>query len=149
VQDYILAGEPDELIASGYHDPEIPYWSLANFIATTGRDQCYTNVPYTSEIKKRQSPIPYFAFAEYKRQRDPNGDPAGQALAAMLVGQTMNANQHPVYGAFVAGRDWYFMVLDGKHYAISRGHNALQSEELVDILRVLKALKAIVVNLTT
>ena len=114
LQEYLLGGEPDGLIASGYYEPQIPY----------------------------------FAFAEYKRQRDPNGDPAGQALAAMLVGQTLNAHQNPVYGAYVVGRDWYFMVLEETHYAISQGHNALQTDELSDILRILKALKEIIIKLT-
>ena len=71
LNDYLLAGEPDGLIASGYYEPEIPY----------------------------------FAFSEYKRQRDPNGDPAGQALAAMLVGQRLNPHPQPVYGCYVIGRD--------------------------------------------
>jgi hypothetical protein len=114
VDGYLLAGEPDGLIASGYYEPEIPY----------------------------------FAFAEYKRQRDPNGDPAGQALAAMLVGQQLNGHQHPIYGCYVIGRDWYFMVLNEHQYAVSFGHNALQTAELVDILRILKALKAIIIELS-
>lgn len=115
VQSYLLTGEPDELIASGYYEPEIPY----------------------------------FAFSEYKRQRDPNGDPAGQALAAMLVGKNLNPQPQPVYGCYVIGRDWYFMVLVDHHYAISRGHNALQTEALVDILCILKALKVRIIELTT
>lgn len=115
VDDYVLKGEPDGLIASGYYEPEIPY----------------------------------FAFAEYKRQRDPNGDPAGQALAAMLVGQRLNPKPDPLYGCYVIGRDWFFMALQEKHYAISNGHNALQEPELTDILRILKRLKTIVSDLTT
>ncbi|MFZ4655886.1 MAG: hypothetical protein ACOYNY_02660 [Caldilineaceae bacterium] len=110
IDDYLLKGEPDGLIASGYYEPEIPY----------------------------------FAFAEYKRQRDPNGDPAGQALAAMLVGQHLNPRPMPLYGCYVIGRDWFFMALTEKHYAISNGHNALQQAELADILRLLLALKALV-----
>lgn len=110
IDDYLLKGEPDGLIASGYYEPEIPY----------------------------------FAFAEYKRQRDPNGDPAEQALAAMLVGQHLNPRPMPLYGSYVIGRDWFFMTLTEKHYAISNGHNALQQAELADILRLLMALKALV-----
>lgn len=110
VEGYLLKGEPDGLIASGYYEPEIPY----------------------------------FAFAKYKRQRDPNGDPAGQALAAMLVGQHLNPHPVPLYGCYVVGRDWFFMILEEKHYAISNGHNALQEAELVDILRLLMALKQLV-----
>jgi len=41
------------------------------------------------------------------------------------------------------------MVLSGQQYAISYGHNTLQIAELVDILRILKALKMIIINLTT
>jgi hypothetical protein len=114
VADYLLKGEPDGLLASGYYEPEIPY----------------------------------FSFAEYKRQRDPNGDPAGQALAAMLVGQQLNPRPEPLYGCYVIGRDWFFMALAGNHYAISNGHNALQAPELADILRMLKALKGIVIART-
>lgn len=109
----LLAGEPDGLIASGYYEPEIPY----------------------------------FAFAEYKRQRDPNGDPFGQALAAMLVGQTLNEKKHPVYGCYTIGRDWNFMVLDGLSYTESRDFSGL-SDEVFDILRTLKALKEIIIELT-
>ena len=41
---------------------------------------------------------PYFTFQEYKKERDPHGDPAGQALAAMLVGQFLNEGELPLYG---------------------------------------------------
>lgn len=51
----------------------------------------------------REPEIPLFAFTEYKRQLDPNGDPAGQTLAAMLVAQVLNDNQQPIYGAYVVG----------------------------------------------
>jgi hypothetical protein len=50
----------------------------------------------------------------------------------------------PLYGCYVIGRDWFFMALTEKHYAISNGHNALQQAELADILRLLLALKALV-----
>lgn len=95
----------------------------------------------------REPKIPLFAFSEYKRQLDPDGDPAGQTLAAMLVGQTLNKNQQPLYGAYVVGSDWRFMVLEATHYTISRDYSAL-SNEIFDILRILKALKIIVLDLT-
>ena len=95
----------------------------------------------------REPEIPMFAFTEYKRQLDPNGDPVGQTLAAMLVAQVLNANQQPIYGAYVIGSDWRFMVLEGKHYTISRDYSAL-SDEIFDILRILKALKVIIMQIT-
>ncbi|MFN8493334.1 MAG: hypothetical protein U0350_37395 [Caldilineaceae bacterium] len=96
----------------------------------------------------REPEIPLFAFTEYKRQLDPNGDPAGQTLAAMLVAQRLNPKPHPIYGCYVIGRDWFFMVLSENHYIISTGHNALQPSELEDILRILKNLKLMILELT-
>jgi hypothetical protein len=95
----------------------------------------------------REPEVPLFAFTEYKRQLDPEGDPVGQTLAAMLVGQALNHNTRPLYGAYVVGSDWRFMVLEGQHYTISRDYSAL-SHELLDILRILKTLKQIVLALT-
>lgn len=95
----------------------------------------------------REPEIPMFAFTEYKRELDPTGDPAGQALAAMLVGQTLNQSKIPIYGAYVVGSDWRFMVLDHHHYTISRDYSAL-SDEIFDILRILKGLKRIILDLT-
>lgn len=86
---------------------------------------------------------PYFAFQEYKRMTDPEGDSAGQALAAMLAGQAINANGLPMYGCYVIGSDWYFMALVGKEYAKSRDYSAL-SDEIFDIFRILRTLKTIV-----
>jgi hypothetical protein len=96
----------------------------------------------------REPEIPMFAFTEYKRQLDPEGDPAGQTLAAMLVGQRLNPKPIPIYGCYVIGRDWFFMALEQNQYVISHGHNALQPPELQDILRILKNLKRIIFDLT-
>ena len=95
----------------------------------------------------REPEAPFFAFTAYKRQLDPIGDPAGQTLAAMLVAQVLNQHQQAIYGAYVVGSDWRFMVLEGQHYTISRDYAAL-TDELFAIFRSLKALKAIVIQQT-
>jgi hypothetical protein len=92
---------------------------------------------------RREPKIPFFAFQEYKKMTDPDGDPAGQALAAMLAGQALNANDLPMYGCHVIGVDWYFMALQGKEYAMSRNYSALTAE-IFDIFQALKVLKTIV-----
>ena len=61
---------------------------------------------------RRRPKLPYFAFQEYKKQKDPKGDPAAQALAAALVGQTLNQNKQAMYGCYVIGHDWYFFTLE-------------------------------------
>lgn len=83
---------------------------------------------------------PYFCMAEYKRATDPDGDPSGQALIAMLTAQHLNDNQKPIYGCYIIGRSWYFMALVGKEYAISNVY-VCTDEEIFDIFRILKGLR--------
>jgi len=95
----------------------------------------------------REPEIPMFAFSEYKRQLDPEGDPAGQTLAAMLVAQRLDQRPKPIYGCYVIGHDWRFLVLEGKHYTLSQDYSAI-TNDIHDIFRILKALKIIILNLT-
>lgn len=97
---------------------------------------------------RREPEKPFFAFQEYKRLLDPDGDPAAQALAAMLVGQQLDECQKPLYGCYVVGYDWRFMALEGKQYAISHDYSAL-TDDIFTIFRILKALKAMIVGFTT
>lgn len=107
-----MAGRPDGMIASGFREPEMPY----------------------------------FCFQEYKKELDPEGDPAAQALAAMLTAQELNAHKAPVYGCYVNGSFWYFMVLQERNYCISKPYVATD-EDVYDIFRILKVLKQIVLKL--
>lgn len=115
VNDILLSGKPDGLIASGYRNPEKPF----------------------------------FCFHEYKAPPDlpegeENNDPAGQCLAAMLVGQALNLPEKKIiYGCYVIGRDWYFMVLDNKQYAISNVYSAT-TPAIFNILQILKTLLQII-----
>lgn len=104
-----MSGRPDGMIASGFREPEKPY----------------------------------FCFQEYKKEKDPDGDPAAQSLAAMLVAQEINEHRHPVYGGYVRGSLWSFMVLQGKEYCISEPYVATR-EDIFDVFRMLKSLKQII-----
>ena len=114
----ILMGKPDEILASGYGEPETPYFAF--------------NVRNAARFKKE---------VEFK------GDPAGQALSAMLVGLHLNPIPEPIYGCYVLGRDWYFMALNETSYGISRGFDGT-TDDVFEIFRLLKALKAIVIERT-
>ncbi|MEN0046481.1 MAG: hypothetical protein AAF806_05450 [Bacteroidota bacterium] len=93
---------------------------------------------------RRAPKLPFFAFSEYKRQKNPKGEPEAQTLAAMLVGQTLNANTSlPIYGCYVIGNDWYFMSLEGKNYAFSRDFSAI-TDDVFAIFRILLYLKEII-----
>jgi hypothetical protein len=89
----------------------------------------------------RSPEVPYFAFQEYKKEKDPNGDPGGQCLAAMLAGQALNKESNrPIYGCYVVGENWRFMVLLGTEYAISPAFSAI-TDEIFYVLGRLKYLK--------
>jgi len=92
---------------------------------------------------RREPEIPYFCLQEYKKERDAEGDPAGQCLAAMLVAQVLNENLLPVYGCYVQGRNWFFMVLQDKNYAITNSYTVTH-DQIFDIFRILKVLKKII-----
>lgn len=107
-----MGGRPDGMIASGFREPEQPY----------------------------------FCFQEYKKEKNPEGDPAAQALAAMLVAQELNQHRNPVYGCYVKGEIWHFMILQERTYCISGGYLATRSNDLYDIFRILNVLKRIIVS---
>jgi hypothetical protein len=83
---------------------------------------------------------PYFCMNEYKRATDPDGDPQGQALIAMFVAQKLNGAEIPIYGSFIVGKQWHFMVLVNKMYAMSKSF-ACDDEEIFDIFRILRSLR--------
>ncbi|MDM8518400.1 hypothetical protein QUF64_00020 [Anaerolineales bacterium HSG6] len=113
VDGILLSGQPDGMIAQGFREPEQPYFCTS------------------------------YASQEYKKELDPQGDPAGQALAAMLVGQEMNEQEYPLYGCYVVGANWYFMILHQRQYVISSAYVATKTD-IVDILQALKRLKAMI-----
>ena len=83
---------------------------------------------------------PYFCMNEYKRESDPTGDPRGQALIAMLAAQQLNDEQNIVFGCYIVGKSWRFMVLEKKEYAISKSFSA-DDYEILDIFRIMKGLR--------
>jgi hypothetical protein len=86
---------------------------------------------------------PFFCLSEYKKQLDPTGDPAAQALVAMLVAQQLNGDNMPLYGTYIIGREWFFMVLEDQRYCISNNYSATK-DEIFDIFRILQGLKRII-----
>ena len=92
--------------------------------------------------KGRQDPRePRVFLHEYKREVEATGDPLGQLLIAMVgaqrgYAQRQNTNPIPLYGCYVLGRNWFFVVLDGAQYAVSDALVATQD----DIFRIYSAM---------
>ena len=84
---------------------------------------------------------PIFFLQEYKQESGTNNDPMGQLLIEMYVAQHLNNEPYePVYGCYIVGRNWFFVVLQGKEYAVSNAYNASESD-LFDIVAILKKVK--------
>jgi len=103
-------------------------WGIADFLVASGK----------------QSPRqPFLFLLEYKKQADTSNDPIGQLLAEMIAAQKANFHTHPIYGAYVIGRHWYFVVLDGQVYAESLAYDATK-DEIIEIACILRRTKDII-----
>jgi hypothetical protein len=89
---------------------------------------------------------PFFFLHEYKRTRGRENDPLAQLLAEMLAAQELNQHKYPLYGCYVQGRNWFFVVLDGREYAESLAFDATK-DEIYSMLRIMKEAKAIITHL--
>ena len=87
---------------------------------------------------------PYFFLHEYKREKKYSGDPIGQMLGGMLIGQAKNNDNLPIYGCYVQGRNWHFSLLEGKKYVISKGFDSSEMDESKQIIYILRKLKIII-----
>jgi hypothetical protein len=86
---------------------------------------------------------PYFHFQEYKPQINPTGEPMAQLLEAFLIAQQKNQNNKPLYGIEVIGKQWTFVVMEGKEYCISKSYDSLDKDDLLKIIAVLRKFKHI------
>ncbi len=91
----------------------------------------------------REPAVPLFCMHEYKRSMENQGSPDAQVLAAMLVAREMNPQPQAIYGLFVVGLIWNFMVLDSSHYCISKSYHA-DDEEVFILFSLLKNIKKII-----
>lgn len=86
---------------------------------------------------------PYFCLHEYKKERGVDNDPLGQLLVAMIVARALNGDEKPMYGAYVFGRNWFFLTLIGDKYCISNEYVATR-DDIFDILKIMKKLKMLI-----
>jgi len=92
---------------------------------------------------KQRPQTPFFFLNEYKAQRKVVTDPQGQLLIAMLAAQAKNNGKNmPIYGMYNIGQNWFFVVLAGKEYAVSKQFDATDSADLKRIINMLQYVKA-------
>lgn len=90
---------------------------------------------------KQAAKTPFFFFHEYKAQIPKSkNDPRGQVLSSMLAAQVYNENDTPIYGCYVIGESWKFVVLEGNEFAVSETFNAM-NEDIYRIYEIMFACK--------
>ena len=87
---------------------------------------------------------PFFCLHEYKQENRRDNDPLGQLLVAMVAARTFNKKIFPIYGCYVVGRFWFFVILDDKEYSVSLAYDATKEGELKEIFAILTELKTII-----
>jgi hypothetical protein len=88
--------------------------------------------------------VPFFFMQEYKKERGSDNAPLAQVLGAMIVAQSLNNAAHGMmYGCYVIGRNWFFVVLEGSQYAVSTEYSAVK-DDLFTIVEILRKLKTII-----
>ena len=89
---------------------------------------------------------PYFHFQEYKRDKDPHGDPMAQLVEAFLIAQEINKNGKPLYGCCVVGRLWYFIIMEDKRYCVSNAYDCTNEKTLQQIIAILRKFEEILLT---
>jgi hypothetical protein len=67
---------------------------------------------------------PYFCPHEYKQENRRENDPLGQLLIGIVAAQAKNQDGRPKYGAYVSGRNWFFVLQEGTQYSRSDAYVA-------------------------
>jgi hypothetical protein len=92
-------------------------------------------------LDKHQTP--YFYMQEYKKLKDPSGDPVPQLLEGFLIAMHENKNGKPMYGCTVTGKLWDFFVMEGRTYCISDSYDCRDKNDLLLIISILRKYKDI------
>jgi hypothetical protein len=87
--------------------------------------------------------IPFFCVHEYKQENRRDNDPLGQLLIGMVAAQSRNEINIPIFGTYISGRNWFFVLLEGKNYYLSNAYNGADNDIYV-IFNILKKCKNMV-----
>jgi hypothetical protein len=59
----------------------------------------------------------------------------------VYASQILNKDDKPLYGIYVLGEFWYFVVLKGSTYAESRAYDMTQAAQIEQVTKILKKTK--------
>jgi hypothetical protein len=138
------------LIYFGFTNP--PHYRIFTqrlFTLQTPTVEASGKIAWLVALGKQTPKKPFFFLQEYKPSPPPpeggvlfGNDPLGQLLIAMVDVQTLNENPtKPLYGCYIIGRFWFFVVLEDKQYGVSRAYDATQTDDLTAMVEILQKIK--------
>jgi len=131
------------IMRTNIDDTKIGYFLEHDFSATVRDYQLSGTVDGMIAAGFREPNSPLFSIHKYNCCVEKENTSDAQVLAAMLVAKEMNQNKLPIYGMFVIGLTWNFIILEGNTYNISRDYSA-SNDDVFNIFKILKILKKII-----
>jgi hypothetical protein len=125
-----------------YDNPAFSAFAQRKIMAKIGEHDMNGKLDYFVATGKSKPRQPFFCVHEYKYAMRTENDPLGQLLAGMITAQKLNEpSDYPILGSYIVERNWYFVVLAGKHYSVSRSYDATKADDLGQILACLHFVK--------
>lgn len=118
-------------------------------------------VDWMVAIGRSDPRTPFFFIHEYKRETGSSRDAKGQLLATMMAAHILNQTpptptlfdplpKHdkdmPLYGCYVVGRWWFFVVLHQNTYCVSASYDSMDKQKLYEIIAILKKQKQMIIK---
>ena len=124
----------------GYESAHYKAFTQRKLSATIGNIELTGVVDYMIATGIQNPRQPFFFIHEYKQERKREADPLGQVLSEMLAAQAKNEYRYPIFGSYVVGRFWFFVVLAENQYSVSLAYDSTQDDifKIVSILRKVK-----------
>ncbi len=128
-----------------------PFIRLAKFISPHYKvfTQRYLSLKYDNDTKSTEGLVefmlakglqdpkkPHFFLHEYKPEKRRDNDPLGQLLIAMVASQKTNQDEKPIYGIYVNGRNWFFVILEDKTYYTSQAYS-IDGQDIFTVFAIL------------
>ncbi len=137
------------LLVVNFDMPVYKIFSQRSLSATVNGVEIGGRVDFMLAKGKQRPSKPYFFIHEYKQENiKGSSDAKGQLLSELIAAQHRNDYQHPVYGCYVVGRNWFFVVLNHHEYAVSKPYIASDEDiyKIVAFLRYIKTLLSALIN---
>ncbi len=131
------------LVAVDFNNPPLyRVFTQRAFSFATEEVEAGGRVEWLIATGKQTPKKPFFFLQEYKPEKTSGNDPLGQLLIAMVDVQILNQTpEKPLFGCYMIGRLWFFIILLNNKYSTSKAYDATQKDDLSEIVEILEKVK--------